>query len=137
MSELPSGFYDVNSILHYHHERSDIASTFHCEAVYELPSGTKGAESKRVSPTLHYPPETLELKIESPRGEIKERDTVVLLCYTIANPMPTFTFWTNALSHDGLMKMITSGVRKQSLMIPGIGQEQSGDYKCQAHFGDK
>uniref|UniRef100_UPI00358F9CF5 basal cell adhesion molecule-like isoform X2 n=1 Tax=Myxine glutinosa TaxID=7769 RepID=UPI00358F9CF5 len=137
LSKLPSGFYDVNSTLHYHLGRSDIASTFHCKAVYELPSGTKSAESKRVCPTLHYPPETLELKIETPRGEIKERDTVTLVCYTLANPMPTFTFRTNALSRDGSMEMVTSGVYKQSLMIPGIGQEQSGAYECQAQYGGK
>ncbi|KAM6970045.1 cell surface glycoprotein MUC18 [Aplochiton taeniatus] len=85
-------FYMVQSKLQYKISKEDKDSHFSCEVSYFVPGAVRTSESKGINITVHYPTTAVELWKESPRGEVKEGDTVELRCQGDGNPPPPFTF---------------------------------------------
>ncbi|XP_055752462.1 cell surface glycoprotein MUC18-like isoform X3 [Salvelinus fontinalis] len=90
-----SGLYTVQSDLHLNVVKEDKDSFFYCEVSYLVPGGTKMTETNKINITVHYPTTSLDVWVESPKGRVKEGDTVEVHCRANGNPQPPFTFMHN------------------------------------------
>ncbi|XP_041733280.1 cell surface glycoprotein MUC18 isoform X2 [Coregonus clupeaformis] len=90
-----SGLYTVQSDLHLNVVKEDKDSLFYCEVSYLVPGGTKMTETNKINITVHYPTTSLDVWVESPKGRVKEGDTVEVHCRADGNPQPPFTFMHN------------------------------------------
>ncbi|XP_041729630.1 cell surface glycoprotein MUC18 isoform X2 [Coregonus clupeaformis] len=90
-----SGLYTVQSDLHLNVVKEDKDSFFYCEVSYLVPGGTKMTETNKINITVHYPTTSLDVWVESPKGRVKEGDTVEIHCRADGNPQPPFTFMHN------------------------------------------
>ncbi|XP_029628181.1 cell surface glycoprotein MUC18 isoform X4 [Salmo trutta] len=90
-----SGLYTVQSDLHLNVVKEDKDSFFYCEVSYLVPGGTKMTETNKINITVHYPTTSLDVWVESPKGRVKEGDTVEVHCRANGNPQPPFTFLHN------------------------------------------
>uniref|UniRef100_A0A3B5M0X7 Melanoma cell adhesion molecule b n=1 Tax=Xiphophorus couchianus TaxID=32473 RepID=A0A3B5M0X7_9TELE len=85
-----SGLYSVNSDLNMKVEKKDKDAVFYCEVTFLVPGAEKMLETKRINITVFYPPTTVNLWVESPKGKIKEGDTVEFLCASDGNSESQF-----------------------------------------------
>ncbi|XP_038829445.1 cell surface glycoprotein MUC18-like [Salvelinus namaycush] len=90
-----SGLYTVQSELYLNVVKEDKDSFFYCEVSYLVPGGTKMTETNKINITVHYPTTSLDVWVESPKGRVKEGDTVEVHCRANGNPQPHFTFMHN------------------------------------------
>ncbi|XP_054885065.1 melanoma cell adhesion molecule b isoform X2 [Poeciliopsis prolifica] len=75
-----TGLFSVNSDLNMKVEKKDKDAVFYCEVTFLVPGAEKMLESNSINITVFYPPTTVNLWVESPKGKIKEGDTVELRC---------------------------------------------------------
>ncbi|KAM4627451.1 melanoma cell adhesion molecule b [Polymixia lowei] len=87
-----SGLFSVKSELSMKVMKEDKDALFYCEVSYFVPGGTRMTETARINITVHYPTTAISVWVESPKGDIKEGDTVELQCRGNGNPQPHFTF---------------------------------------------
>ncbi|XP_008423864.1 melanoma cell adhesion molecule b isoform X2 [Poecilia reticulata] len=85
-----SGLYSVNSDLNMKVEKKDKDAVFYCEVTFLVPGAEKMLETNSINITVFYPPTTVNLWVESPKGKIKEGDTVEFLCASDGNSESQF-----------------------------------------------
>ncbi|XP_061105918.1 cell surface glycoprotein MUC18 isoform X1 [Conger conger] len=124
MTRESSGLYTIQSELHYKVVKEDRDALFHCAVAYAVPAAVGTAESKSINITVHYPTEVVELWTESPRGLVKEGDTVEIRCRGDGYPPPPFTF-TREQQPD-----VDLGSSQDQLVLKDVTRADSGIYKC-------
>ncbi|KAJ3589376.1 hypothetical protein NHX12_010221 [Muraenolepis orangiensis] len=123
------GFFAVQSELHYKVVKEDRDALFTCEVTYSVPGAMRTAESRAVNITVHYPTTMVELWKESPRGLVKEGDTVELRCQGDGNPPPPFIFNREQEPEGDL------GSNEDVLVLSGVTRSDSGVYQCRPQDG--
>ncbi|XP_064207008.1 cell surface glycoprotein MUC18 isoform X2 [Anguilla rostrata] len=121
-----SGLYTIQSELHYKVAKEDKDAFFYCEVSYAVPAAVGTAESKRINVTVHYPTEVVELWKESPKGLVKEGDTVQIRCHGDGYPPPPFTF-TREKQPD-----VDLDSHQDLLVLEDVTRADSGVYRCHA-----
>ncbi|XP_038146299.1 cell surface glycoprotein MUC18 isoform X2 [Cyprinodon tularosa] len=119
-----TGFYSVQSTLEYKLAKQDKDSRFFCEVSFSVPGDIRVMESHRINVTVHYPTTMVELWKESPKGLVKEGDTVELRCQGDGNPPPLFIF-SKEQEPDVVLES-----RGDVLMLPTVSRKDSGIYQC-------
>ncbi|KAJ8267053.1 hypothetical protein GJAV_G00137770 [Gymnothorax javanicus] len=119
-----SSLYTIQSELHYKVAKEDRDATFYCEVSYAVPSAVGTAVSKLINITVHYPTEVVELWKESPKGLVKEGDTVQIRCRGDGYPPPPFTF-TREQQPD-----VDLDSYQDQLVLEDVTRADSGIYKC-------
>uniref|UniRef100_A0A3Q3XAV2 Ig-like domain-containing protein n=1 Tax=Mola mola TaxID=94237 RepID=A0A3Q3XAV2_MOLML len=117
------GFYSVQSTLEYKMLKEDKDARFSCEVSFFVPGAIRTVESNSINITVHYPTTMVELWKESPRGLVKEGDTVELRCQGDGNPPPPFIFNREQLHVD----LESSG---DVLVLSSVSRKDSGIYQC-------
>uniref|UniRef100_A0A8C9T0U5 Melanoma cell adhesion molecule n=1 Tax=Scleropages formosus TaxID=113540 RepID=A0A8C9T0U5_SCLFO len=117
-----SGFYSIESKLHYKVAKVDKDAHFHCRVSYSVPGAVEAADSKPINVTVYYPTTVVEIWKESPEGLVKEGDTVVIRCRGDGNPPPIFSFNRNCVNHFD----------QDLLILKGVTRTDSGAYQCRS-----
>uniref|UniRef100_A0A8C6T2M1 Melanoma cell adhesion molecule b n=1 Tax=Neogobius melanostomus TaxID=47308 RepID=A0A8C6T2M1_9GOBI len=115
-----TGLYSVKSELSMKVVKEDEDELFYCEIKYSIPGGTNMMETPTINVTVFYPHTALEMWIESPKGHIKEGDTVTIQCSGDGSSPSTFTI---------------SGPKNSSsdsdvLVVENVTRLNTGDYVC-------
>ncbi|KAG7278184.1 hypothetical protein CRUP_002145 [Coryphaenoides rupestris] len=118
------GFFAVQSELQYKVVKDDREAQFTCEVAYWVPGAARTAESRAIKITVHYPTTMVELWKDSPRGLVKEGDTVELRCQGDGNPPPPFIFNREQEPKEDL------GSSGDVLVLTGVTRSNSGVYQC-------
>ncbi|XP_055735446.1 cell surface glycoprotein MUC18-like isoform X4 [Salvelinus fontinalis] len=118
-----SGLYTVQSDLHLNVVKEDKDSFFYCEVSYLVPGGTKMTETNKINITVYYPTTSLDVWVESPKGRVKEGDTVEVHCRANGNPQPPFTFMHN-------MEELKS--EPNVLVLKDVTRQSNGNITCTA-----
>ncbi|XP_045559435.1 cell surface glycoprotein MUC18 isoform X5 [Salmo salar] len=118
-----SGLYTVQSDLHLNVVKKDKDSFFYCEVSYLVPGGTKMTETNKINITVYYPTTSLDVWVESPKGSVKEGDTVEVHCRADGNPQPPFTFMHN-------MEELKSELNV--LVLKDVTRQSNGNITCTA-----
>ncbi|RVE64293.1 hypothetical protein OJAV_G00144110 [Oryzias javanicus] len=126
-----SGFYSVQSTLEYKVEREDENSLFVCEVSFAVPGAIRTTSTHAVNITVHYPTTTMKLWKESPRGLVKEGDTVELRCQGDGNPPPHVIF-NRAQEPEKVLN--SSG---NVLTLSSVSRKDSGAYQCRPSGADE
>ncbi|XP_060769441.1 cell surface glycoprotein MUC18 isoform X2 [Neoarius graeffei] len=121
-----NGLYAVESELQYKVEKEDSDAVFSCEVSYYVPGAIRTAESRDVNITVHYPTFNMEMWKESPKGLVKEGDTVEIRCQGDGNPPPTITFSREQELDVGLE------AEGNLLVLKDVTRRASGVYHCQS-----
>ncbi|XP_042342562.1 melanoma cell adhesion molecule b [Plectropomus leopardus] len=115
-----SGLYSVTSELSMKVTKEDKDDTFYCEITYFVPGGVGMTETDRINITVYYPSTAVSVWVESPKGKIKEGDSIELHCRGNGN-MPS-SFLT--ISHDD------ENWETDMLMLHNVTRLNSGTYEC-------
>ncbi|XP_022056648.2 melanoma cell adhesion molecule b isoform X2 [Acanthochromis polyacanthus] len=131
-----SGLYSVTSELRMKVKKEDKDAQFYCEVTYFVPGETMMTETVRINITVNYPSTAVNIWVESPKGRIKEGDTIELHCSGNGNPqIESFTIkhlldgktWdTNMLVLENVTRQ-NSGVYECSSMDMDTGEEISAN----------
>ncbi|KAK0149881.1 Cell surface glycoprotein MUC18 [Merluccius polli] len=116
-----SQLFSVKSELSLKVVKEDKDSEFYCEVNYMTIDGHGMMESDRIKIMVHYPADKVSVWVESPKGDIKEGDTVELQCHSNGNPQPTFSF-----KHETTELESTNNV----LVLRNVSRLNSGLYEC-------
>ncbi|KAJ3591159.1 hypothetical protein NHX12_009106 [Muraenolepis orangiensis] len=151
MTKESNGLFSVKSELNLKVVKEDKDSVFYCEVNYPITGGFGMQESRRINISVNYPTDMVTLWVQSPKGDIKEGDTVSLQCRGNGNPQPIFTFkykecWgtphclstlnasCNALSsldtHTVWTKNGSEVAKGNTLSLRDVGYDMAGAYVC-------
>ncbi|KAM4651887.1 cell surface glycoprotein MUC18 isoform 2-T2 [Discoglossus pictus] len=121
VTQESSGLFSMSSALFMPVQETDSSAVFYCEVSYQLLGKSYMMESKTGNFTTLYPNKKLTLSKKSPPGEVKEGDTVELICRGDGNPQPETTLFQE---NDD------TGVTGPVLILENINRKQSGSYRC-------
>ncbi|KAL0973042.1 hypothetical protein UPYG_G00198120 [Umbra pygmaea] len=100
VTKKSNGLYLVVSDLYLKVAKEDKDALFYCEVSYLVPGGTKMKETNKINIPVHYPSTSVNVWVESPKGLVKEGDTVEVHCRANGNPEPIFTFHLNGIDME-------------------------------------
>uniref|UniRef100_A0A3P9ISZ6 Melanoma cell adhesion molecule b n=1 Tax=Oryzias latipes TaxID=8090 RepID=A0A3P9ISZ6_ORYLA len=106
-----TGLFSVLSKLSLNVKKEDKDADFYCEATYLLPGFSGMSETAHINITVLYPSTEIHVWVESPKGKIKEGDTVVLRCSGNGN--------TNVNISEADVKVLEN-----------VSRQNSGVYQC-------
>ncbi|XP_067364780.1 melanoma cell adhesion molecule b isoform X3 [Channa argus] len=117
-----SGLFSVKSELRMKVMKEDNNALFYCEVNFFVPWGTRMTETKRINITVLYPTTAVNMWVESPKGIIKEGDTIELRCQGNGNKpsVLTISHKNQSVDGDGTSVMVLNNVTRLS----------SGEYNC-------
>ncbi|KAL3991970.1 presqualene diphosphate phosphatase [Sarotherodon galilaeus] len=118
-----SGLYSVQSELRMKVKKEDKDAEFYCEVVYFVPGATKMTESQRISITVYYPPTEVNIWVESPKGKIKEGDTLELRCENNGNYPSSIT----AIKHQNSGYSVDNN---NTMVRTNVTRLDGGVYNC-------
>lgn len=119
-----SGLFTVQSDLQLKVAKEDKDASFYCEVNYFVPGGRQNMkESERINITVHYPPSSVSLVQISPKGLVKEGDTVEIQCHSDGYPPPAITF-----RREGKEEELASDLGL--LALRHVTRADSGTYHC-------
>uniref|UniRef100_A0A8C7Z5W3 Melanoma cell adhesion molecule b n=1 Tax=Oryzias sinensis TaxID=183150 RepID=A0A8C7Z5W3_9TELE len=116
-----TGLFSVLSKLSLNVKKEDKDADFYCEATYLLPGFSGMSETERINITVLYPSTEIHVWVESPKGKIKEGDTVVLRCSGNGNSPASFSF-----KHIDVRTYIEANVK----VLEKVSRQNSGVYQC-------
>ncbi|XP_057676722.1 cell surface glycoprotein MUC18 isoform X1 [Corythoichthys intestinalis] len=128
----PNALYSVQSTLEYLVVKEDQNANFSCEVSFFVPGAIRTAESSSVGITVYYPTTMVEVWRESPKGLVKEGDTVELRCQGDGNPPPSFIF--SKIEEDSVSVDLES--RSNVLMLQSVTRRDGGVYRCRLRDDD-
>ncbi|KAM3616709.1 uncharacterized protein V6R79_022058 [Siganus canaliculatus] len=116
-----SGLFSVQSDLSLKVVKEDKDNQFYCEVTYFVPGETRMTESDRINITVLYPSTAVSVWVESPKGKIKEGDSVELRCRGNGNAPSIITIihQLSGESWDG-----------DFVVLDGVTRDNSGLYTC-------
>ncbi|XP_074535068.1 melanoma cell adhesion molecule b isoform X2 [Halichoeres trimaculatus] len=117
-----SGLYSVQSELHLKVEKSDKDDEFYCEVTYFVPGGTRMTETDKMKITVFYPATEVKVWVESPKGKIKEGDTVELHCQDNGNPPSSIISFRHLESN----RQVDTNV----FVLENVTTKDNGQYEC-------
>ncbi|XP_018582407.1 sialic acid-binding Ig-like lectin 13 isoform X2 [Scleropages formosus] len=97
------------------------------QCIAKYPDGQQGF-GKKCRLIVNYIPKNVTVSVQSPVGDIKQRDTVILSCQSESHPLPHSFSWVRV--QDGLEEPLQEETG-QELTLPNIGHEP-GWFQCQA-----
>ncbi|KAL4608643.1 cell surface glycoprotein MUC18-like isoform X3 [Arapaima gigas] len=121
-----NGLYSIQSNLRYKVSKVDKDVHFHCRTTYSIPGAVKTADSKPINITVYYPTTVVEIWKESPKGLVKEGDTVVIRCRGDGNPPPIFSFIRKGEQEEELDS------RQDLLTLTDVNRGDSGVFQCRS-----
>uniref|UniRef100_A0A3Q3B7L5 Melanoma cell adhesion molecule b n=1 Tax=Kryptolebias marmoratus TaxID=37003 RepID=A0A3Q3B7L5_KRYMA len=116
-----SGLYLVSSELKLKVEKEDKNALFYCEATYFVPGIAKMMETPPINITVLYPSTAVNIWVESPKGKIKEGDSVELHCRGNGNSPSMFS-----IRHT----KSEAGWDVDTLVLENVTRLHSGTYQC-------
>ncbi|KAG7470292.1 cell surface glycoprotein MUC18 isoform X2 [Solea senegalensis] len=118
-----SGLFSVKSEVRMMVTKEDKDAKFYCEVNYFVPGGTRMTETNRINITVYYPSTAVKVWVESPKGKIKEGDSIELQCHGDGNsPSSVLT-----ITHDGGLEETLDDNR---LVLSNVTRLNSGVYHC-------
>ncbi|XP_061734649.1 melanoma cell adhesion molecule b isoform X1 [Nerophis ophidion] len=117
-----SGLFSVRSELSMKVTKEDKNAHFYCEVTYLVPGGTRMTETNTINITVYYPSTAVQVWVQSPKGKIKEGDSIELRCQGDGN-MPSSIF---TIKHQGEEYPLESN----TYVIANVTRLNSGDYEC-------
>ncbi|XP_037123557.1 melanoma cell adhesion molecule b isoform X3 [Syngnathus acus] len=116
-----SGLFSVRSELSLKVMKEDKDAQFYCEVTYLVPGGTRMTETNPINITVYYPSTAVHVWVESPKGKIKEGDSIIFNCHGNGN-MPSSVFVKHGTTEYE--------VQSNMLVLENVTRLQSGDYEC-------
>ncbi|XP_024133674.1 melanoma cell adhesion molecule b isoform X3 [Oryzias melastigma] len=117
-----TGLFSVESKLNLKVKKEDKDAKFYCEVTYSLPGSEAMTETERINITVFYPSTELYVWVDSPKGKIKEGDTVRLHCSGNGNsPSSVFSFKHNDVDIPGEASVN---------VLENVSRLNSGVYQC-------
>ncbi|XP_047449196.1 melanoma cell adhesion molecule b isoform X2 [Mugil cephalus] len=117
-----TGLFSIESDLFMRVVEEDKDSEFYCEVVYFVPGATNMIETDIINITVLYPHTEVNIWVESPKGKIKEGDTVELQCDGNGN----LHFASFAIKRKDGQESSDSNV----LVLNNVTRLDSGEYVC-------
>ncbi|XP_035535593.1 melanoma cell adhesion molecule b isoform X2 [Morone saxatilis] len=116
-----SHLFSVNSELSLKVVKEHKDDLFYCQITYFVPGGLKMTETDRINVTVLYPSTAVNVWVESPKGKIKEGDTIELHCHGNGNNPYEIT-----------IKHLKSGKSwdTEMLVLKNVTLLNSGVYQC-------
>ncbi|MEQ2276536.1 hypothetical protein XENORESO_009368 [Xenotaenia resolanae] len=115
-----SGLFSVNSVLTMKVKKEDKNAAFYCEAKYLVPGTAKMTETEHINITVYYPATAVHMSVDSPKGKIREGDTVELHCSCDGNgPSQEFT-----------IKKDSQKLGETTAVLEKVTRLNSGVYEC-------
>lgn len=116
-----SGLFSVQSDLKMIVKKEDKDAEFYCEVIYFVPGATRMTESRRINITVYYLPTAVDIWVESPKGKIKEGDTLELRCKNNGNyPSSIIT-----IKHSDDVSVENTIMKRNN-----VTRSDSGVYEC-------
>ncbi|XP_068173507.1 melanoma cell adhesion molecule b isoform X2 [Antennarius striatus] len=140
-----SGLFSVRSELSMKVEREHKDDLFYCEVTYLVPGETRMTETHRINVTVYYPSTTVNVWVESPKGKIKEGDSIELHCRGNGNTpsslisithMETGETWDNSMLVLSNVTRLNSGVYHCLSVDTDTFDEISGETKVFVNYID-
>ncbi|XP_051253833.1 melanoma cell adhesion molecule b isoform X1 [Dicentrarchus labrax] len=116
-----SHLFSVKSELSLKVVKEDKDVLFYCQITYFVPGGLKMTETDRINVTVFYPSTAVNVWVESPKGKIKEGDTIELHCRGNGNNPSEIS-----ISHEGSGKSWDT----EMLVLENVTLINSGVYQC-------
>ncbi|KAM8903100.1 melanoma cell adhesion molecule b isoform 4-T4 [Spinachia spinachia] len=117
-----SGLFSVSSELFMKVVKEDKDDLFYCEINYFVPGGLGMTETVPINITVYYPSTAVKVWVESPKGIIREGDSVELQCQGNGNmPSSILTF-----RHKGR----EYASENDALVLHNVTRQSSGVYEC-------
>ncbi|XP_051933908.1 melanoma cell adhesion molecule b isoform X2 [Hippocampus zosterae] len=117
-----SGLFSVRSELSLKVMKEDKDAQFYCKVTYLVPGGTRMTETNRINITVYYPSTAVNVWVESPKGKIKEGDSIMFHCYGNGNtPSSVYT-----IKHGEKEYTLESN----TLILENVTRLQNGYYEC-------
>ncbi|KAI4900713.1 hypothetical protein NFI96_029146 [Prochilodus magdalenae] len=126
VSKDSTGLFTVQSELQYRVSKEDKDAHFFCEVSYFVPGAVRTVESKKVNISVYYPTTKVEMWMESPRGLVKEGDTVEIRCRGDGNPPPPIAFTREQHLEEDLE------ADNDLLVLKDVTRGDSGTYLCRS-----
>uniref|UniRef100_A0A3P9LJ89 Melanoma cell adhesion molecule b n=1 Tax=Oryzias latipes TaxID=8090 RepID=A0A3P9LJ89_ORYLA len=123
-----TGLFSVLSKLSLNVKKEDKDADFYCEATYLLPGFSGMSETDHINITVFYPSTEIYVWVESPKGKIKEGDTVVLRCSGNGNSPASFSFKHNDVDLPGEANVNVSEADVK--VLENVSRQNSGVYQC-------
>ncbi|GAA6215075.1 cell surface glycoprotein MUC18 [Lates japonicus] len=117
-----SGLYSVKSELSLKVKKEDKDAEFYCEVNYFVPGETRMTETERITITVYYPSTAVNVWVESPKGKIKEGDSIELHCYGNGNDPSAELSITYPGGEDSL--------EANMFVLENVTRLNSGIYNC-------
>ncbi|KAM9359746.1 melanoma cell adhesion molecule b isoform 2-T2 [Symphorus nematophorus] len=117
-----SHLFSITSELNMKVEKANKDDTFYCEVTYFVPGGTRLTESDRIKINVLYPSTAVNVWVESPKGKIKEGDSIELHCLGNGNTQSAVI----------TMKHEESGGTwdSKTVVLSNVTRQDSGVYTC-------
>ncbi|XP_077422779.1 melanoma cell adhesion molecule b isoform X2 [Vanacampus margaritifer] len=117
-----SGLFSVRSELSLKVMKEDKDAQFYCEVTYLVPGGTRMTETGRINITVYYPSTAVHVWVESPKGKIKEGDSIMFNCHGNGNT-PSSVY---VIRHKDNEYALESNM----FVLENVTRLQSGHYEC-------
>ncbi|XP_054458224.1 melanoma cell adhesion molecule b isoform X2 [Anoplopoma fimbria] len=117
-----SGLYSVKSDLSMKVKKEDKNDTFYCEVTFFVPGGTSMTETNHMKINVHYPSTAVKVWVESPKGHIKEGDSIEFHCHGNGN-MPSSVL---SIVYNGDDYSLDDNV----FVLDKVTRRNSGIYQC-------
>ncbi|TWW77273.1 MUC18 Cell surface glycoprotein P1H12 [Takifugu flavidus] len=118
-----SGLFSVRSELRMKVVKENKDDEFYCEVNYPAPGGeTRMTETERINITVYYPSTAVKMWVESPKGKIKEGDSVELHCQDNGNP-PSSLIAIRHIQSD-------TNWDEDMVMLHKVRRQDGGLYEC-------
>ncbi|XP_077350419.1 melanoma cell adhesion molecule b isoform X2 [Festucalex cinctus] len=117
-----SGLFSVSSELSLKVTKEDKDAQFYCEVTYLVPGGTRMTETSRINITVYYPSTAVHVWVESPKGKIKEGDSITFNCHGNGNS-PSSVY---VIRHEDN----EYGLESNMVVLKNVTRLQSGLYEC-------
>ncbi|XP_041850095.1 melanoma cell adhesion molecule b isoform X6 [Melanotaenia boesemani] len=117
-----SGLFSVKSELKKKIVKEDKDALFYCEVTYFVAGSTMMSETRQINVNVLYPSTAVKIWVESPKGKIKEGDSIELHCKGDGNN-PSSLFLIKYLKGN-------ANWENDTVLLENVTRQNSGVYEC-------